>query len=167
MRSFFRRRPQTDEVQALYQQHGPALLLYANSILGRRHAAEDVLQQVFMELLEQNSIPEDPRPYLFRAVHNRALNQIRHERQNVDLADIEPWFDADAHDQVSEVTLRVGLQQLTPEQRQTLVLHIWGGLSFIEIATVLEIPANTAASRYRYALQKLRAVMLAEDPACF
>lgn len=166
MRSFFRRRAQTDEIQALYREHGPTLLLYGRSILGRRHAAEDMLHQVFLELLDQNTVPEDPKSYLFRAIHNRALNQIRHERQNVDLAVIEPWFEADTCDPASEVALRAGLQQLTVEQRQTLVLHVWGGFTFAEIAGMLDIPANTAASRYRYALQNLRAVMLTKDPTC-
>lgn len=153
-----------DEVQALYQQHGPGLLLYACSLLGRKHAAEDVLQQVFMKLLEQNSIPEEPRPYLFRAVHNVALNQIRSESKQVELADIEPWFETPQHDHAARVTLTVELMRLPEEQRQVLVLHIWGGLSFDEIGSVLAISANTAASRYRYALQKLRGAMLLEDP---
>jgi DNA-directed RNA polymerase specialized sigma24 family protein len=85
MKFFSRRKLQVEEVQSLYQQHGPGLLLYACSLLGRKHAAEDVLQQVFMKLLEQNSIPEEPRPYLFRAVHNVALNSIRTESKQVDV----------------------------------------------------------------------------------
>jgi RNA polymerase sigma-70 factor (ECF subfamily) len=52
--------------------------------------------------------------------------------------------------------------RIPQEQRQVLVLHLWGGLSFVEIANILAIPANTAASRYRYALQKLRSAMRPE-----
>jgi len=166
MRLFSRRRPKADELQELYRQHGPALLLYATSILERRHAAEDVLQQVFMEMLEQNTIPEEPRPYLFRAVRNRALNLMRHERQNAPLTEIQPWFETKAGDPALEVALRSGLRALGEEQRQAVILHLWGGLSFAEIAAVLEIPANTAASRYRYALQRLRSLMRAEDSPC-
>jgi RNA polymerase sigma-70 factor (ECF subfamily) len=151
-------------VQALYQQHGPGLLLYACSLLGRKHAAEDVIQQVYMNLLEQNSIPEEPRPYLFRAVHNLALNLIRSESRHVELADIEPWFEAPSRDHAARVTLTAELMRIPEEQRQVIVLHIWGGLSFDEIGSVLAISANTAASRYRYALQKLRGAMQPEDP---
>ncbi len=155
-----------DEVQALYQQHGPGLLLYACSLMGRKHAAEDVLQQVFMKLLEQNSIPEEPRPYLFRAVHNVALNLLRSENKNVELADIEPWFEAPQQDHAARVTLTVELMRIPEEQRQVIVLHVWGGLSFEEIGSVLAIAVNTAASRYRYGLQKLRDAMLPKDPLC-
>jgi RNA polymerase sigma-70 factor (ECF subfamily) len=163
MKFFSRRKLQAEEVQSLYQQHGPGLLLYACSLLGRKHAAEDVLQQVFMKLLEQNTIPEEPRPYLFRAVHNVALNLVRSESKQVELADIEPWFEVPEQDRVARVTLTTELMRIPEEQRQVLVLHIWGGLSFDEIASVLAVSANTAASRYRYALQKLRAAMRPED----
>lgn len=163
MKFFSRRKLQVEEVQSLYQHHGPGLLLYACSLLGRKHAAEDVLQQVFMKLLEQNTIPEEPRPYLFRAVHNVALNLVRSESKQVELVDIEPWFEAPQHDHAARVTLTTELMRIPEEQRQVLVLHIWGGLSFDEIASMLAISANTAASRYRYALQKLRAAMRPED----
>jgi RNA polymerase sigma-70 factor, ECF subfamily len=166
MKFFSRRDMRVDEVQALYQQVGPGLLLYACSLLGRKHAAEDVLQEVFMKLIEQNTIPEDPKPYLFRAVHNKALNLIRGESKHVELAHIEPWFEAPQQDHAGRVTLTVELMRIPEEQRQVLVLHLWGGLSFEEIGSVLNISANTAASRYRYALQKLRSAMQPKDPLC-
>jgi RNA polymerase sigma-70 factor, ECF subfamily len=156
-----------EEVQALYQQHGPALLLYARSLLGRRDVADDVLQQVFMKLLEQNSIPEETRPYLFRAIRNVALNWIRSESKQVDLAEIDPWFEAPHRDHATRVSLTVELMRVPEDQRQVLVLHIWGGLSFEEIGNVLDVSANTVASRYRYALQKLRVAMRTkDDPLC-
>jgi RNA polymerase sigma-70 factor (ECF subfamily) len=163
MKFFSRRKLQADEVQSLYQLHGPGLLLYACSLIGRKHAAEDVLQQVFMKLLEQNTIPEEPKPYLFRAVHNVALNLIRSETKQVELADIEPWFEAPEQDHTARVTLTAELMRIPQEQREVLVLHIWGDLGFDEIATMLAISPHTAASRYRYALQKLRAVMQPKD----
>ena len=162
MKFFSRRKPQAEEVQSLYQQHGPGLLLYACSLLGRKHAGEDVLQQVFMKLLEQNTIPEEPKPYLFRAVHNVALNLIRAEGKQVELADIEPWFEAPEQDHEARVTLTTELMRIPQEQRQVLVLHLWGGLTFDQIATVVSISPYTAASRYRYALQKLRSAMQPE-----
>jgi RNA polymerase sigma-70 factor (ECF subfamily) len=61
------------------------------------------------------------------------------------------------------------LSGIPDEQREVIVLHIWGELTFAQIADLLEISANTAASRYRYALAKLRETMLPavndkEDP---
>jgi RNA polymerase sigma-70 factor (ECF subfamily) len=54
------------------------------------------------------------------------------------------------------------LLTLPENQREVLVLKIWGGLSFPQIAEALRISANTATSRYRYALAKLRE-QLAEE----
>jgi RNA polymerase sigma-70 factor (ECF subfamily) len=166
MRFFSRRRPGANEVQALYHEHGPALLLYACSLIGRKHVAEDVLQEVFMELLQHGTVPEEPKSYLFRAVHNRSLNQIRQEHQDIGLSEIEPWFESPGHDPAAQMTLQSGLLQLAAEQRQVLALHVWGGLSFAEVGDVLEVSANTAASRYRYALQKLREIMRDKDSTC-
>jgi RNA polymerase sigma-70 factor (ECF subfamily) len=166
MRLFSRRKLGREEVQTFYQEHGSALLLYACSLLGRKHAAEDVLHQVFMKLLEQNTMPEEPRPYLFRAVRNAALNVMRQESKDVDVTDIEPWFEAPPQDHAANVTLKSVLMQISVEQRQVLVMHIWGGLSFEEIGRVLDIPANTSASRYRYAIQRLRDRMQPQDPLC-
>ena len=52
--------------------------------------------------------------------------------------------------------LETALQKLPPEQREVVVMKIWGGLKFEEIANELNISQNTAASRYRYALEGLR-----------
>ena len=52
--------------------------------------------------------------------------------------------------------LETALQKLPPEQREVVVMKIWGGLKFEEIANEFNISQNTAASRYRYALEGLR-----------
>ena len=62
-----------DDVQGLYRRLGRALLAYGASLLGEEHA-EDILHQVFLEMIGKTSIPDEPRPYLLRAVRNRALN---------------------------------------------------------------------------------------------
>jgi RNA polymerase sigma-70 factor (ECF subfamily) len=59
----------------------------------------------------------------------------------------------------SVLAVEQAMATLPSEQREVVVLHIWGGLTFQEVAGVLAIPANTAASRYRYALSKLRETM--------
>jgi RNA polymerase sigma-70 factor (ECF subfamily) len=59
-------------------------------------------------------------------------------------------------DYAAESNLRQSLIALPEDQRQVVVLHVWGELTFSEIADVLNVSPNTAASRYRYALAKLR-----------
>jgi RNA polymerase sigma-70 factor (ECF subfamily) len=58
--------------------------------------------------------------------------------------------------------IEAALKNLPVEQAEVLVMKIWGGLSMPQIAAALDIPANTAASRYRYALAKLRDVLTEE-----
>ena len=52
--------------------------------------------------------------------------------------------------------IKASLAELPPEQREVLVMKIWAGLTFAEIGKVTEVSANTAASRYRYAISGLR-----------
>jgi RNA polymerase sigma-70 factor (ECF subfamily) len=55
--------------------------------------------------------------------------------------------------------LEEALKSLPPEQREVITLKVDGGLTFAQIAEILKVNANTAASRYRYALEKLRRVL--------
>jgi RNA polymerase sigma-70 factor (ECF subfamily) len=70
------------------------------------------------------------------------------------------WFDPGACSPLeSEEEMRrvqAALELLPTAQREVLVLHVWGELTFAEVAAVLKVSPNTAASRYRYALTSLR-----------
>src|SRR5262245_30626947 len=92
----------SDEVRLWYEQHGPALVAYASSILGDRSRAEDALQQVFFKLLKGSMpLPKPAKPYLFRAVRNAAISMRRRTGRDVSLECgveaghvKEPWFEA-------------------------------------------------------------------------
>ena len=147
-----------DDLQRLYLQHGPALLAYSTSLLGDRATAEDVLHQVFLELLKRAELPGDPRPYLFRAVRNRALNAVRGNARLQSL-DGQEWLLKPAGQVEAALEVEQAMRELPPEQREVVAMRIWGDMTLAEIALVLEIPENTAASRYRYALNKLRGIL--------
>jgi RNA polymerase sigma-70 factor (ECF subfamily) len=66
------------------------------------------------------------------------------------------WFDASAEDRERMQLIQNAMQSLPNIYREVVTLKIWGGLTFAEIAEALEIPQNTAASRYRYGLTTLR-----------
>lgn len=146
------------DVQALYQQHGPALLAYGMSLLGNRAAAEDVLHQVFLKLLGKSQLPDDPRPYLFKAVRNNAFNTTRGDARFTDIGGQE-WLVKPTEKVQAALEIEQAMRQLPAEQREVVAMKIWGEMTLAEIAQVLEIPENTAASRYRYALNKLREVL--------
>jgi RNA polymerase sigma-70 factor, ECF subfamily len=152
-----------DEVQQWYEQHGPALVAYACSILGDRGSAEDVLQQVFLKLLKGKiEVPRSAvKPYLFRAVRNTAISLGGQNSRNVALEDETggQWFEAPIDLMHWSAKLESAIRELPVEQSEVLTMKIWGEMTFDEIATVLEVPMNTVASRYRYAIAKLRELM--------
>jgi RNA polymerase sigma factor (sigma-70 family) len=161
--------PPTDQtepgVEGLYRQHGAALLLFAISICGESSRAQDAVHQVFLKLIETNGIKNafDPKAYLFASVRNNLLNDQKSRQRNVPIDADRLWFEPPDRDHAAEQNLRRALQSLPDDQRQVVVLHIWGELTFSQVAEILSISANTAASRYRYALTKLREAMLVKE----
>ena len=147
-----------ENVRDLYRQHGPALLAYGSSLLGDRAAAEDVLHQVFLKLLGMEKLPSDARPYLFKAIRNRCLNVQRNSRRLASLEEQE-WLTKPAGMMEAGLEVEKAMRELPAEQREVVVMRIWGEMTLAEVARVLEIPENTAASRYRYALSKLRRLL--------
>ena len=144
-----------DEIRKLYEHHSRGLFAYACSFVSSFASAEDALHQVFERMLRGDlEIEGEPVPYLYRAVRNVALNQIRNRSREVNLEDT--WLDSPSGMEQTGLELQSALQELPEEQREVIVLHMWGGLSFEEAAAALGIPPNTAASRYRYGLSKLR-----------
>lgn len=145
------------EVKSLYEKHGSALAAYVCCCGLDFAAAEDVVQQVFLKLLEGRSAPLDsPLAYLYRAVRNASFNLRRDFRREVELAGDEAWLVSGEGNRDEALAVQAALRDLPDEQRETIFLKVWAGMTLQEIASVLEIPLNTVASRYRYALERLR-----------
>ena len=131
------------------------MLAYACSFLPSFASAEDVLHQVFERLLRGDvKIVGEPAPYLYRSIRNASLNSIRNQTREVELDD--GWLEGPAGMEETAMELQSALRELPEEQREVILLHVWGQMSFEETATALGISPNTASSRYRYALLKLR-----------
>lgn len=145
--------------------HGPALVLFARQRVPGRADAEDVVQEAFLRFWRSRQRAVDPAAYLFACVKRCALEWLRGESRR------SRREEAAAREERTDPTLLVGpveheerraaveaaLGQLSEDQREVVVLKIWGELTFPQIAAALEVPVNTAASRYRYALARLRA----------
>ena len=155
----------SEQIEVLYRKHGAALLLFAVSISGDRGHAQDVLHQVFLKLIENGSFTQakDIKAYLFACVRNAALNNSRRENRHAPLEEDSIWFSPPERDYAGERNLRQALSALPEDQREVVVLHIWGELTFSEIGDLLRVSANTAASRYRYALERLRGSLFKEE----
>jgi RNA polymerase sigma-70 factor, ECF subfamily len=148
-------RPDRDEIRRLYEEHGRGLIAYACSFLHGFTAAEDVLHQIFVRLLRGDIRLESPcAPYLYKAVRNASLNYLRDRSRDTELDDV--WLESPSGMTEDAVLLQSALRELPEEQREVIVLHVWGQMSFEEVAATIGIPAKTAASRYRYGIEKLR-----------
>jgi RNA polymerase sigma-70 factor (ECF subfamily) len=146
-----------DELTSMYEKHGAALAVYACSC-GLDHAsAEDVVHQLFLKMLgEKASVPQTPLAYLYRATRNASLNLRRDRQRETGLQVTESWFVHPSGNQDEVLNLQQALRELPEEQRETVFLKVWSGMTLLEISEVTETPLNTVASRYRYALEKLR-----------
>ena len=153
------------ECRALYERKAAELILYGRA-LGLSHAeAEDVLQETFVALLRLADWPEQPDHYCVRAFRNRTLNlrrnlwsRVRHELES------HRWFERGSAEVPWERAAMCCLARLPVEQREVIVLKIWHQHTFEEIGDLLAVSPNTAAGRYRYGMQKLRACLKTYEP---
>lgn len=159
--------PPRPELERLYDEHALALFAFLLNFTRSEAETRDVLQDVFCRLARRPELlagVRDERAFLLRLAHNAAVDQLRRratrERTAQALAtDTEELFlPADDPDQRTfRQQLSEALVGLPPEQRAVVHLKLWEGLTFEAIAATLGIPLNTAASRYRYGLDKMRA----------
>jgi RNA polymerase sigma-70 factor (ECF subfamily) len=158
----------TDEDwKVCFSQVAPGLLLFARQWTRSAADAEDVVQEAFVRFWrKQHNI--DNRPLLYAAVRSIALDFLRRDsrraRRESDVVSdaeqsVQPAFTIENE---SQQALAAAVDCLPSEQREVLVMKIWNELTFVEIASVLGISQNTAASRYRYALAALKKNFVAQ-----
>lgn len=180
--TLFRKAPATDRMESDHEQdswrhwieaHGPRLLLCARQWTRSLADAEDVLQEAFVRYWRhQRHLPGDRNALLIISIRRAALDLVRREdrrtmRERRAEAGASP--EADIFEQLSgegderRREIELALSRLPAEQREVLVLKIWQEFTFEQVAEALDIPPNTAASRYRYALIALRKQL---EPLC-
>ncbi len=148
----------------LYDAHAARLFHYFASFTGETADAKDLLQELFIKLGRQSIPPGvvNLRAWLLRLAHHHAIDWLRrhHVRRRAEEAAHTQLETFAAHEDPDQAELASRLSRalalLPPEQQTVAQLKLWDGLTFEEIAEVQGIPLNTAASRYRYALEKLR-----------
>jgi RNA polymerase sigma factor (sigma-70 family) len=158
--------PRTDtEWQRWIDDHAPRLLLFARQKARCEADAQDLVQEAIVECWQrQGDGGPPPLPRVFATIHCRAIDLARREdrrlnrEQTAAADDVRPWFDTAVEDRELSRVLHAALAELPAEQREVITLKVWGEMTFAETAEVLDIPANTAASRYRYGMSELRRV---------
>jgi RNA polymerase sigma-70 factor (ECF subfamily) len=154
------------EIERLYDEHAQALYAFLLNLTRDEADTRDLLQDIFVKLAcdpELLAGVRDERAFLVRLARNAAIDLIRRRGTRAKTRDqfaaesISPFAPAsDPDEQTFRAVLAGALAELPEDQRAVVHLKLWDGLTFEQIADALDIPLNTAASRYRYGLDKLR-----------
>jgi RNA polymerase sigma-70 factor, ECF subfamily len=155
-----------DELERLYDDHAQALFAFLLNFTRDEHDTRDVLQDIFAKLARRPDLLDaarDERAFLIRMAHNSAVDLMRRRetqektREQFGAELLSPFAPAyDPGDQAFRAALNRALAELPPDQRAVVHLKLWEDLTFEQIAGAMDISLNTAASRYRYGLDKLR-----------
>jgi RNA polymerase sigma-70 factor (ECF subfamily) len=152
----------SDWLGRLVDRYAAALELYARQWC---HAPEDVVQEAFLKLVAQRPMPDQPAAWLFRVVRNGALNAAvaarRRRQHEAERAFGAPsWFQVDSETSRPETldaeAASAALQSLPLEQREAIVAHLWGGLTFEQIGELSGCSASTAHRYYAAGLSAIR-----------
>jgi RNA polymerase sigma-70 factor (ECF subfamily) len=148
--------------ERIYRECRQQLFTCALAITHCPDRAEDAIQEAFCRLFRLEGRPRHLKAYVFRAVRNAAIDQLRRNPplgEEIDEFVFDPSAgprdaasDAEFSRQVAEA-----LQTLADDERETIVQHLYGQLTFREIAHVRETPLGTVTAWYRRGLEKLRA----------
>lgn len=155
-----------DAFGRLIDRHEAPLVLFARQLCD---APEDVAQEAFLRLSALEREPDDPAAWLFRVVRNLALDAARaagrrrkHEARAA--AESPSWFVPAPADGPDPDAVQAALRALPVEQREVVVAHLWGGLTFEQIGRVDGTSSSTAHRLYSRALQTLRERLGASCP---
>ncbi len=145
-------------LEQMMRDHGAALELFATQWTS---LPEDCVQEAFLQLVRERQLPDNPLAWLYRVVRNRAISwhrsQERRQRRESAAAAQRPLWSPSPRWSAAELEDLTGaLQALEEEFREVVIARIWGGLSFEQIAAVVDTSTSTAHRRYEAGLQQLR-----------
>ena len=160
-------------LETVYQRHRQGLFSLALGITRSRQSAEDAIHEAFVKLVARPLPADDLVAYVYRSVRNAAIDATRSQHRRNRIA--ETLFNGFRPDNVPETCprmnlltrereqlLRKAIGDLPDPQREIVILKAFAGLTFDQVALAVEIPAKTAATRYRRAIKKLESRLKGE-----
>lgn len=165
---------------ALFDRYGSSALGVAMKVCNNRVLAEDVVQEAFLSIWQGSRRFDAGRgtlaAYLFAAVHNKAVDAVRHEssvrrREEATMDTLTETAGEDVMEAawlgVRRKEVRSAVEALSPVQREALELAYFGGLTYTEVADCLGIPLGTAKTRLRDGMIRLRGLLahLQDNPS--
>lgn len=152
-----------------YLTHRQQVTAYAVTLAGNMADGADLVQDALVRLVVERRSPTNALAYFLTCLRNLARDQRRRARRTAERPpDVGGFMDcgATADREVAE-QVQAALQRLAGNYRETIVLKIYCGLTFREVADVLESPIGTVASDYRRGLAELRTLLAeVEEDAC-
>jgi len=160
-----------DAMEQLYDRYSGIVYSVALRVLNDTGAAEDVLQEVFLQLWRNSDVFDSSRgnlgAWLAVITRNRAIDALRKRRPETDVENVVLSVDCDLENEtgrkVSIEKARAALAKIPPEQRKALELAFFQGLTHTEIAAKTGEPLGTIKTRIRTALMALRKAMTEKD----
>lgn len=158
----------TMNVQEFYSQYGEKLYRYLSIKLTSLDDAEDVLQEILCRLLRYSGrlkLVRNPAAFAYRVARNEANRFLRRKIQSEEgCRQMHPipeiiQSSISGPDETSEKLVSEALAELPAEQREVIVLKIFEDFTFKQTASICRTSTYTAASRYRYGLEKLRSFL--------
>lgn len=162
----------SDALQRIYEKYVAYLVTVATALLNDINSAEDIVHDFFVSFgqsAEKLKVQGSLKAYLTTCIVNLVRDNLRRRpRKDITLEGVgsinsaanDPELSALNSEQYQLLNNAIG--KLPYEQREVLILHLQGGMMFKQIARLQRISKNTAWSRYRYALEKLRLLLNSE-----
>lgn len=156
----------TGALVRIYDKYAGALIALAYKLVHNSAVAEDLLHDVFLDFVEgvqRFRLTGSLKGYLACCVANRAKDWLRssdhHTQRSVEmdsLRSVSRTPDQAAMADENASLVNDALDQLPIEQREVILLHLLGGMTFREIGVQQGVSINTVQGRYRYGVQRLR-----------
>lgn len=155
----------------VYREKKQQLYTLARNVTGCRQLAEDALQSAFQKLLSLKVEPVDLTAYVLKTVKNTAIDLTRTRRKDsTDLigADQIPQstdelFNAQDDDSDTTIQIRKAMSKLDVEDRELILLKVFAGMTFRQIAEMYQRSPNSVATRYRRLMQRLQNLLRVLD----
>lgn len=153
------------EAEAVFNRCSRKLYVIAMGVTGNRRMAEDAVHEAILAVVSSGASPRNLEAYLCRCVRNEAL-RLAADRQRF-VADVSEFLNGTVDTRTAEPEEEAFVRQvceamdaLTRDQRETIVMHVFGGMTFREISEIRQTPLSTVTSWYRRGIASLRTGVL-------
>ncbi len=162
------RRGKVEAYNLLVSRWEKRIYNYLLRLVKNREDALDLAQDVFLKAYQNLRKLEDPGrfgPWLYRIAHNEAYSSLRKNRPETDLedAEFEPWVQPGPSRRMLPIEVSLAVERamnvLSSDQREAVVLKVYQGFKFEEMAEILGCPVSTAKSRLYTALDLLKGTL--------